>query len=535
MPRASAAALLAAMAFVVTSGAPAAPPGTASPDAKAGHPAPVGQAKVDVKKDTLNKQLQAVLAANAFDGTIQNSVETRLGHTLDLLKQNLGRMLFFDPILSLHNDNACAGCHDPGSGFADSQAIAIGVESYAMVAGPDRTGPRNERRSPTIINSIFYPAMMIDARFFAPSGDPFDNSQGFTFPPPEGTTKFLPGDPYVNILAAAQAHMPSTELKEQAGYTGTKGTLGQQWDQFDDGLGDPVPPPDGSGYRNDPIRAAVEARLNANRHYRVRFAEIYSEVAAGGPITFAMVGNAIGEWEATMARANAPLDRFARGALNAMTTDEKYGALLFFGKANCVACHATAPQKNQMFSDFKGHNIGVPQFAPLFGVGTGDFIFDGPGLNEDYGIEDVTQDPADRYKFRTAPLRNLAMQTRYFHNGAFDSLAMAIRHHLDVVTSAQNYNPTKNGVPADLQQNMPPVANVLANLDPLVQTPIVLTDIEFNQLYVFVHDALRDLKDSRGTNCGRVPLRLPSRMQGLTYEGCTHMANDRGRLVPASP
>jgi cytochrome c peroxidase len=531
----SCAVLLAAGASLAASPAPsAAPVAAAAAAAPDGRVATTDGAHPDAKV-TLNNQLKAVLAANDFDGTSQSQVEARLGHPFNLQLQNLGRLLFFDPILSLHDDNACAGCHDPGAGFADTQPIAIGVESPARVVGPSRIGPRNQRRSPTIINSIFYPALMWDGRFFAPSGDPFDNSQGFTFPPPEGTTKFLPGDRYVNVLAAAQAHMPSTELKEQAGFTGTRGMLGQQWDQFDDGLGQAVPPPDGSGYRNDPIRVAVEARLNASRLYRIRFRELFPEVAAGGPITFAMVGHAIGEWEATMARANAPLDRFARGALSAMTDDEKHGALLFFGKANCAACHAVAPQKNQMFSDFKAHNIGVPQIAPAFGVGLGDFIFDGPGANEDYGLENITHDPADRYKFRTAPLRNLAMQPRYFHNGAFNNLAAAIRHHLDVVTSARSYVPGQNGVPMDLRKHRPPVDNVLANLDPLVQTPIVLTDQEFNQLYAFVHDALLDAKDTRGTNCGRVPVRIPSRMQMLTFEGCSRDANDHGQLVPAAP
>jgi len=529
LPLACAVLLVAAASLAATRGP------SAAPVAAAAAAAPAGKAANPDAKDTLNKQLQAVLAANGFDGTIQSQLDTRF-HTPDLVFQNLGRMLFFDPVLSLHNDNACAGCHDPGFGFADSQPIAIGVDSPAMIAGPSRVGARNQRRSPTIINSVFYPAMMIDGRFFAPSGDPFDASQGFTFPMPEGTTKFLPGDPYVKILAAAQAHMPSTELKEQAGFTGTAGTLGEEWDQFDNGVGDPVPPPDGSGYRNDPIRAAVEARINAKPLYRARFGDHYPEVAAGGPITFGMIGEAIAEWEATMVRANAPLDRFARGALNAMTVDEKYGALLFFGKANCVACHSTAGTSNQMFSDFKAHNIAVPQIAPAFGVGLGDFIFDGPNRNEDFGLENVTNDPADRYKFRTAPLRNLVMQRSYFHNGAFNDLSKAIRHHLDVVTSARSYAPGQNGVPADLRKNRPPVDNVLnTNLDPLVATPILLTDEEFNQLYAFVANALYDEKDARGPNCGRVPVRLPSRMQALSFEGCAKMANDRGRLVPNAP
>jgi cytochrome c peroxidase len=483
-------------------------------------------------KETLNQQLQAVLAANGFDGRIQSSVQPRLGHEFDLVLQNLGRLLFFDPVLSLHNDNACAGCHDPGAGFADSQPIAIGVQSPELVVGPSRTGPRNQRRSPTIINAIFYPAMMWDGRFFAPSGDPFDASQGFTFPAPEGTTKFLPSDPYVRILAAAQAHMPSTELKEQAGFTGTRGTLGPEWDAFDDGLGSAVPPPDASGYRNEPIRAVIEARLNASNLYRARFRELFPEVAAGNSITFGMAAKAIGEWTATMARANAPIDRFARGALNAMTDDEKHGALLFFGKANCVACHATAGTASQMFSDFKAHNIGVPQIAPAFGAGLGNHLFDGPGRNEDYGLENVTHDPADRYKFRTAPLRNLVMQRTYFHNGSFNNLEKAIRHHLDVVASARSYLPAQNGVPADLRKNRPPVDNVLAtHLDPLVASPTLLTDEEFAQLYAFVSHGLYDSKDKRGSNCGRVPVRIPSRMQMMTFEGCSRMANDGGRLV----
>ena len=43
-----------------------------------------------------------------------------------------------------------------------------------------------------------------------------------------------------------------------------------------------------------------------------------------------------------------------------------------------------------MFSDFAMHNIGVPQIAPAFGVGLGNVIFDGPGENEDFGLEQVT-------------------------------------------------------------------------------------------------------------------------------------------------
>ena len=43
----------------------------------------------------------------------------------------------------------------------------------------------------------------------------------------------------------------------------------------------------------------------------------------------------------------------------------------------------------------------------------------------------ISGDPADKYKFRTAPLRNIALAPAFFHNGAFARLEDAIRFHLD--------------------------------------------------------------------------------------------------------
>ena len=62
---------------------------------------------------------------------------------------------------------------------------------------------------------------MWNGRFSSVSGDPFDNSQGFKFPLPEGTTRFPANDPIVKHLLIAQVHIPPTELVEVAGFTGT--------------------------------------------------------------------------------------------------------------------------------------------------------------------------------------------------------------------------------------------------------------------------------------------------------------------------
>ena len=145
------------------------------------------------------------------------------------------------------DDNACAGCHSPTNGFGDTQSIAIGIQNNNLV-GQNRLGPRNQRRTPMAVNTALFPALMWNERFFAVSGDPFDNSGGFVFPPPEATTRFPPHDPVIKVLLQAQSQLPPTELTEVAGFTGTAGTISPQLDQFDDGKGSPVPPPDASGY-----------------------------------------------------------------------------------------------------------------------------------------------------------------------------------------------------------------------------------------------------------------------------------------------
>jgi len=84
-------------------------------------------------------------------------------------------------------------------------------------------------------------------------------------------------------------------------------------------------------------------------------------------------------------------------------------ANLFFGEANCVACHAVSGQSNEMFSDFRGHVIGVPQIAPEPGnPAAGNVTFDGPAQNEDFGLEQITEmQMTDMYSARrpyeTAP------------------------------------------------------------------------------------------------------------------------------------
>jgi cytochrome c peroxidase len=339
------------------------------------------------------------------------------------------------------------------------------------------------RRSPIVINSAFYPRLMWNGRFAALSGDPFDNRPGFQFPAPEGLS--LSSQPH---LLVAQAFIPPTERTEVTGFA------------FQ---GD-----------NHAIRAEVLRRLNAAPAYRRLFERAFPEVRRGAPIDFDMFGLAIAEFEFSLTFANAPIDRYARGEGEALSTDLKRGALLFFGRAGCVGCHSVAGQSNEMFSDFENHVIGVPQVVPSDTNNS----FDGPGANEDFGLEQISGDPADRYKFRSSPLRNLALQPTFMHNGAYSSLEDAIRHHLDVAAALRRYSPAAQGLDADLAGPTGPAAPLLARLDPRLARPTRLSEREFRDLVAFVREGLLDERARPERLRRLIPERLPSGRPPLVFE-----------------
>lgn len=516
----------------------------------------------------LDRQLEGLLKQAGFTGTIDASVEKRLGRKINPKLVELGRMIFFDKFSALHDDNSCAGCHAPAAGFGDWESIAIGVDNNDIV-GPGRTGPHNQRRTPTVLNNAFYPKLMWNGRFFSASGDPFDNSKGFTFPLPEGLTKFPANDPNIKVLLAAQGHIPGTELPEMAGFTGISGSyfsserfqakhsqaaklkaFGQtqskvgveifpavggmksasmsgsddpDFAQFDDGHGEKLPPPAVDGTRNDPVREAILVRLNASPAYRKLFGEVFPVVAAGQPITYAMVGQALAEFQVSLTFADAPIDKYMRDDdHSALTLEQKRGGVLFFTKAGCSGCHSVSGQSNEMFSDFNSYNVGSPQIHPSFGKGlgnvpfriiTGEFKVSG---SYDFGLEDITGNSQDRFKFRTSPLRNLNLQKSFFHSGAFTRLEDAVAYHLDPASQAKAYDPAKAGVVQELhgKADMTPV---MATLDAKLK-PVKLSQAELADLIAFIRDSLADPEATPDNLVKLIPATVPSGRKLQTFE-----------------
>ncbi len=68
----------------------------------------------------------------------------------------LGRKLYYDPILSVDNTLACAGCHAPAFGFADTKPFSLGVG-----------GKPGGRNAPTVLNAAYNALQFWDGR--APS------------------------------------------------------------------------------------------------------------------------------------------------------------------------------------------------------------------------------------------------------------------------------------------------------------------------------------------------------------------------------
>jgi cytochrome c peroxidase len=75
----------------------------------------------------------------------------------------LGRLLFFDPILSGANDISCATCHHPDLGFTDGRPLSMGKGGHGI--GPDRAGGSVVRRgAPTLWNAAYNHKQFWDGR-----------------------------------------------------------------------------------------------------------------------------------------------------------------------------------------------------------------------------------------------------------------------------------------------------------------------------------------------------------------------------------
>lgn len=396
--------------------------------------------------------LQATLSQAA---DLPNAVTLSDFPITDPLLVDIGRDLFFDPILSGNQNIACATCHHPSLASADGVSLGLGEGAVALGAArrvtaentPENRIPRN---APALFNlgAYEFKVMFHDGRVQA------DPHADFGVRMPKNAVLERP----VPSALAAQALMPPTSFDEMAGQAHENPvSRAAQRGQFA-----------GEGGVWDLLCQRIEALPG--------YADRFRQVIGDRKLHFTDVARAIAEFETFEFQSiNSPFDLYLRGE-GRLSPDQMAGMELFYGKANCASCHSGPFQTDHSF-----HAIGLPQLGP----GKED------GGYSDKGRQAITGDEEDRYRFRTPSLRNVAVTAPYGHNGAYASLEAMVRHHLDPIASLTSYDRAQARLPraqvaVDDWAAMDDMEEVIRIAEATEILPVALTEREIDALMAFL-------------------------------------------------
>ena len=145
---------------------------------------------------------------------------------------------------------------------------------------------------------------------------------------------------------------------------------------------------------------AVVAKLNAIEGYKSQFQKVF-----GTDVTSDGIAKAIAAYERTILSGDAPYDKFKAGDKSALSDSAQRGMKLFFGKANCVACHS-----GPNFTDNGFHNVGLP------------------GMDE--GRAAISKSEGDKGAFKTPTLREISKSAPYMHDGSLKTLEEVVAHYI---------------------------------------------------------------------------------------------------------
>ena len=281
-------------------------------------------------------------------------------------KIDLGRQLFFDRRLSINNTVSCANCHIPEQGFTNNEiSTAVGVEGRIVI-----------RNAPTLYNVAYLQHIFLDGR---------------------------------EISLENQVWQPITARNEMAAPS--------------------------IGYVINKIKRISE------------YDGLFEAAFEGRSADIATVGYALASYQRTLLSADSPFDRwYFGGNEDAVNDSAKRGFAVFAGKGQCSVCHQVS-EDHALFIDHQFHNTGLGyavstgktpvqkrkktrvQLAPGVFVDMPNETIQSVSRVEsfnDLGLYRVTENPADRWKFRTQTLRNVALTAPYMHNGQFATLREVI-------------------------------------------------------------------------------------------------------------
>ena len=239
------------------------------------------------------------------------SVSTPPGNPSTPARVALGRLLFWDPILSGDRDVACGTCHHPRFGYAEDRDLSIGASGIGLgdrrrfAAGS--VIPFVKRNSQTILNVAF---------------NGIDETGAYV---PATAPMFWD----VRALSLEQQALePIKALEEMRG----------------------------NAYPEQTAVDTVVARLAANAEYRKLFATAFG---GEGTVTADNLGKTLAAFQRSLTAVQSRFDRYMRGDSDAMNASEIRG-MRRFERIGCANCHS-----GPMFSDFKLHVLGVPDNPKL--------------------------------------------------------------------------------------------------------------------------------------------------------------------------
>lgn len=297
------------------------------------------------------KEIDVVLPVGLASGA--NNISIPKDNPLTKAKIELGRQLFFDTRLSSDNTVSCSSCHHPDDGFGRNTIFGVGVR-----------GQEGGRNSPIAFNRILSSVQFWDGRAATledqakgPIANPIE--MGNTH---EAAIKTLKGIEGYRL----QFHkiFPSKDI--------TIDTVAQAIASFERVL---VTGPSPADY--------YEPLLNFQKTFKNELKDLKA-FKADDAESYDLY------WKLKRASDAHPIDASAMR-----------GRELFFGKANCTACHAGAN-----FTDEKYHNIGIGMDKAM----------------PDLGRYDQTKVDKDRGAFKTPTVRNASQTSPYMHDGSLKTL-----------------------------------------------------------------------------------------------------------------
>ena len=151
---------------------------------------------------------------------------------------------------------------------------------------------------------------------------------------------------------------------------------------------------------------------------------------------------ALAAYQRTLISGDSPFDRWYFGGDEAAVDEQvKRGFELFRGEAGCSACHLVGDQ-HALFTDSTFHNTGIGwrnsmlprpnttevQLAPGVFVSVDTALIDAVGepVASDLGLYEITQNPADRWRYKTPGLRNVDLTAPYMHDGSLPTLEAVV-------------------------------------------------------------------------------------------------------------